>query len=107
MTSWKEQLRKLEGLKYPLIVLIIGIVLMLLPSGKAAKETDTGQPNALEQALAVTKGVGRIRLFVSAEGVVAVCDGAEDPGVRLDILHAIRSYTGFGSDRITILKMSS
>ena len=32
--------------------------------------------------------------------------GAENAAVKLDIIRAISSYTGFGSDRITILKLA-
>ena len=45
-------------------------------------------------------------MIVSENGVVVVCRGAEDAKVRLDIIRAIGSYTGFGSDKITVLKMA-
>ena len=45
-------------------------------------------------------------LLISESGVVVVCQGAENARVRLDIIRAVSSYTGFTSDKITILKMA-
>ena len=56
--------------------------------------------------LSCTNGVGRAEVIASECGVVVVCDGAEDAKVRLDIIRAVSSYTGFASDKITILKMT-
>lgn len=97
--------KKLDTIKYPLLVLLAGLLLMLLPSGGTKSAPAENADLTLEQLLAETDGVGRIRVLVSEKGAVVVCDGAEKAGVRLDILHAIRSYTGFGADTVTVLKM--
>lgn len=97
--------KKLDTIKYPLLVLLAGLLLMLLPSGGTKSTPAENTDLTLEQLLAETDGVGRIRVLVSEKGAVVVCDGAEKAGVRLDILHAIRSYTGFGADTVTVLKM--
>ena len=97
--------KKLDTVKYPLLVFLAGLLLMLLPSGGAKSAPAENPDLTLEQLLAETDGVGRIRVLVSEKGAVVVCDGAEKAGVRLDILHAIRSYTGFGTDTVTVLKM--
>lgn len=95
----------LEKYKYPLIILILGLVLLLLPSGAGSGlEADSGD-YLLQQVLACSKGVGDARLISSENGVVIVCEGANDAAVRLEIIRAVGSYTGFGSDKITILKM--
>ena len=52
------------------------------------------------------EGVGEAQVIISDNGVVVVCRGAENAAVRLDIIRAISAYTGFGSDRITILKLA-
>ena len=49
--------------------------------------------------------MGEARVLVSDSGVVVACEGAASAEVRLDILRAVRSYTGFGTDKITILKL--
>jgi len=101
----KNMAAKLDKFKYPLVVLIIGVVLMLLPvdsgsSGEASEE----EPMAV--LLSSTEGVGESRVLISENGVVVVCRGAENARVRLDIIQAVSSYTGFTSDKITILKMA-
>jgi len=101
LSQW---LKRLERYKYPLIVLAIGLVLLLWPSGKSAPQAEA-DPN-LAQLLAATEGVGRVYAAVSDHGAVIVCEGAEKARVRMDILQAVSSYTGLGADRITVLKMT-
>ena len=38
-------------------------------------------------------------------GAVIVCDGADNAGVRFAVVEAVKSVTGLGADRITVLKM--
>lgn len=105
MTELREKLGKLEKFKYPLLVLILGVTLMLLPTGSPGPAE--GDADALlRQVLSCSEGVGEAQVIVSENGVVVVCRGAEDAKVRLDIIRAIGSYTGFGSDKITVLKMA-
>ena len=95
----------LSKVKYPLLVLALGIVLMLLPAYKAPKTQDE-ESLTLCQALTRTQGVGESCVLISENGVVVVCDGAESAQVRGEIYAAVRSYTGFSSDKVTILKMA-
>lgn len=106
MNELKDKLSKLDKFKYPLIVLALGILLMLLPTKSATISANEQTDNPLKSVLACTQGVGRAEVIVSQSGVVVVCDGATDARVRLDIIHAVSSYTGLGSDKITILKMT-
>lgn len=39
------------------------------------------------------------------QGAIIVCDGADDPNVRLRIVEAVSRSTGLGADRISVLKM--
>ena len=39
------------------------------------------------------------------QGAIVVCQGADDPAVRLAIVEAVSNATGLGSDRISVLKM--
>lgn len=50
---------------------------------------------------------GLIRQIVPPKylGAVIVCQGAEDPTVRLAIVDAVAKATGLGADRISVLKM--
>ena len=87
-----------EKLKLPLLVLILGVFLMLLPSGAKDTALPDDPGDRMQEILSHTRGVGR--------AMVIACTGADDPQVRLDIIRAIGSYTGFGSDRITVLKLA-
>ncbi len=103
-----ENKRKLRGilekLRYPMLVFVLGLAMMLLPSfSEREKEAQTPEKK-LQELLSETRGVGNCLVLISDNGVVVVCDGAEDPQVHLDILRAVASYTGFGSDKITVLK---
>jgi len=91
--------------KYPVLILILGLVLMLIPSGGTSSGKAEGD-NKIEQMLSCTQGVGEAKVLVSETGVVVVCRGANNPSVRLEIINAISAYTGFTSDRITVLKMA-
>lgn len=95
----------LDKCKYPLLILILGVVLMLLPTGTEKNETAEGDER-IQQMLSRVEGVGEAQVIISDSGVVVVCRGAENAAVKLDIIRAISSYTGFGSDRITILKLA-
>ena len=106
MDEIKKWLGRLERFKYPLLVLLVGVLLMLLPLSPAKKEEEPAGETRLEQILSCSRGVGQARVLLSENGVVVVCRGADDAEVRLDMIRAIRSYTGFGSDKITILKLA-
>ena len=38
-------------------------------------------------------------------GAVIVCEGADNPAVRLSITEAVSRITGLGTDKISVLKM--
>lgn len=38
-------------------------------------------------------------------GAVIVCNGADDPQVKLSVMEAVKNATGLGYDRISVLKM--
>ncbi|MGN0981859.1 MAG: hypothetical protein ACI4O0_03085 [Candidatus Limivicinus sp.] len=101
----KNLAEKLEQFKYPLVVLVIGVVLMLLPLGSGTTGS-ASEEEPMAQLLSHTDGVGVSQVLISENGVVVVCQGAENARVRLDIIRAVSSYTGFTSDKITILKMA-
>lgn len=39
------------------------------------------------------------------QGAIIVCQGGDDPKVRLDVAEAVSKITGLGMDRIAVLKM--
>lgn len=50
---------------------------------------------------------GLVRQVIPAtyKGVIIVCQGADDPVVRLSIIDAVSKLTGLGSNKISVLKM--
>lgn len=92
--------------KYAVIVLVIGLLFMLIPGPSTSNEGEYDEAVLLCQALSAAEGVGKAQVIISENGVVVVCEGANDAGVRLEILRAVRSYTGFGLDKISILRMT-
>ena len=104
-----EKIKKqIDKYKYPLLALLLGLVIMLVPIGKSG--TDKSDNNAaddeirLETVLQKCEGVGETKVLLSENGAVIVCQGAEDPEVRLSIIKAVEAFTGFTSDSIQVLK---
>lgn len=100
----KTILKKAEQWKYPLLILVIGLLLMLMPTGKEKEETKSENVD-LKEILSSAEGIGTAEVLISEHGVVIVCEGAYDASVKLDIIRAVGSYTGFGADKITILRL--
>lgn len=101
-----EFLKKIEKFKYPLLVLILGIILMLLPSRSTEASSANEKDELMQRILSCSDGVGEAQVIISDNGVVVVCRGADNARVRLEIIQAVGTYTGFASDKITVLKMA-
>ena len=158
-------LRGLAGkYKHAIIVLLVGLGLMLLPTG--AKDSPAPEPipvtrtenNDLESKLSAilsrVRGAGEVEVLLTVrtggetlyqtdedsgtgesesrkrlstvivedasnqelglvrrtdppvyQGAVVVCQGADDPQVKLAIVEAVSCATGLGADQITVVKM--
>lgn len=99
----KSILKKLERFKYPLLILAVGVILLAIPTGKTKEEPEAN--DELCRVLSTACGIGETRVLISEHGVLVVCEGADSAAVKMDIIRAVGSYTGFGSDKITILKL--
>ncbi len=72
--------------------------------------SDTGQTIRVDTVIVSDSDrtqQGLIQQIVAPEyrGAIVVCQGAEDPAVRLAIVEAVTNATGLGADRISVLKM--
>ena len=103
--EWSSLPAILEKYKFPLLILLIGLALLLIPLPERQSNTDPGAQEELAALLSQVKGVGEARVLISESGVIVACTGAADAKVRLDMIRAAAAYTGFGSDRIIILKL--
>jgi len=106
MSELKNSIAKFDKFKYPLLVLALGLVLLMLPTGGEKSSPVKDSDTLLQSVLSCSDGVGEAKVIISDKGVVVVCSGADNADVRLDIIRAIGSYTGFASDKITVLKMA-
>ena len=106
MSELKGAIGKLGKYKYPLIILIVGLFLLLLPSrgSTVGSNSATDDEMRFKATLENTIGVGKANVLISDSGVVIVCDGAENSNVKLSIIKAAEVFTGFSSDKIEILK---
>ena len=102
----KTILEFLVKYKFPLIVLILGLLLLSIPTGSTKSSTNGGE-NGDEQRLSAvlesSKGVGNAYVLISEHGAVVVCDGAADPEVKLRVVKCVEAYTGLGCDEIQVL----
>lgn len=98
-------LKKLAQYKAPLLILAVGLLLLLLPGTDQKSAPLPDGDSELSELLSSSAGVGAARVLISEHGVVVVCEGADNAAVKMDIIRAVGSYTGFGSDKITILRL--
>jgi len=106
MDRIKSLKQTLANYKIPIIALAAGLLLLLIPSKGSDKTVSAdAESELLGMVLSESSGIGEAKILISKNGVIVVCAGADDPAVRLNIIHAVKSYTGFGSDKITILKL--
>ena len=59
----------------------------------------------VEDSSRVESALVRQILEPKYRGAVVLCQGAEDPSVRLAIVEAVRCVTGLGADRISVQEM--
>lgn len=149
--------------KYVVMILIVGVVLMMIPTGgsdpQPTQVTSAPVPAAdleeeLSRILGKIQGCGKVEVLLTQAGgertvfqtdetsnytggngstntktviigdnnrgqqgliqqrlaptwlgAVIVCQGGDDPKVRLSIVEAVSKATGLSSDKITVLKM--
>lgn len=102
----KDKLKDIVGkYRYPLIIFVVGLCLLLPGSMSGDKETSDSESELLQHILSCSDGVGEAKVLISENGVIVVCKGAENASVRYNIMGAVKAYTGFSADRITVLKM--
>ena len=161
-TAPKQRINALFGkYKYPMLVALVGLGLMLLPSEQ--EPTEPAEPpravecsleEKLEALLGRIEGAGQVSVLLTEKegsqtlyqtdsqtdadesgsrrtddtvliedenrtesglvrqtlgpvyrGAVILCQGADDPTVKLAVVEAVRCVTGLGADQISVQKM--
>ncbi len=154
----------LRKYKYAGMILLIGLILLLLPTGNTEEENSTvisvpekntlSVEDRLTEILSMISGAGEVRVMLTVSageevmyqtdrdasadekgtdertdtvtvtdaqrnetglvrqinpptylGAVVVCQGADDPLVRLAVTEAVSKITGLGTDKIFVVKM--
>ena len=161
-TAPKQRINALFGkYKYPILVALVGLGLMLLPS-EQEPNTPTEPPRTVEHSLEEKleallgriEGAGQVSVLLTEKegsqtlyqtdsqtdadesgsrrtddtvliedenrtesglvrqtlgpvyrGAVILCQGADDPTVKLAVVEAVRCVTGLGADQISVQKM--
>ena len=158
----KQRIISLFGkYKYPILVVLVGLGLMLLPSEQEPSEpvdppraVESSLEEKLEALLGRIEGAGQVSVLLTEKegsqtlyqtdsqtdadesgsrrtddtvliedenrtesglvrqtlgpvyrGAVILCQGADDPTVKLAVVEAVRCVTGLGADQISVQKM--
>ena len=165
MKKLKKQISSLvQKYKFVFLIILIGIVLMLLPSSNSGNKNETKQQeivpiqsstqDELENILSQIHGAGTVRVMLKEltgeeiiyqtnedsvvsetgstikiepvnvtdsdrnekglirqvnppkyTGAIVLCQGADNPAVKLAVADAVSKITGLGLDKIAVLKM--
>lgn len=80
------------------------------PRQVLARDMEQRQEETVQEYVLISQGSGRqntVALQTVApiyQGALVVCDGGEDPVVRLRLLEGVRVLTGLSSDKISVSK---
>ena len=72
MDEIRKKLGRLKKFKYPLLVLLVGVLLMLLPLSTPKADNEDSVDRRLEEILSCSRGVGEARVLLSDNGVVVI-----------------------------------
>ena len=120
-----ELARALRKNQWLLLAALAALCILVLALG--GRKTETSAPSTelearLERVLSAIEGTGKVRVMIreesraeisafapqqepSAEGVVIVCEGADDLRVRLALEQAAQALLGVPCSRIQVVKM--
>ena len=76
----------------------------------ASTEQKEGELTESRSTVVVSKGSGREeavplqQIYPQFQGALVVCEGADNPNIRLAMVEAVSALTGLGSDKISICK---
>lgn len=100
--------RKIELLV--ILAAVCALIVMGMSGSDAGETISTQEELRMERVLSQLEGAGRVRVMLAADesgaytGAVAVCPGAEDVRVCLEIQRALHTLTGLELDRIEVVK---
>ena len=92
-------------------VFVVLVILCLIPERSAEDVEYPDEEARLSAVVAEVYGVGRCELMINYTdggevfGVIVLCEGAENAGVRARLTDLLSSLYGIGTNRISILKI--
>ena len=109
----KHLFERMRNWKYfpVLLVLLLCLAMLLIVGGNAfGSETKSDLESRLESIIKSVDGVGDFSVFVSetggnAIGAIVICEGANDIGVRIDILNVVSTALNIPQSSIQICEM--
>ena len=98
--------KRFDKFKYPLLALVLGLIIMLIPIGgtKSAEAAAQSDEQRLASVLQKCDGVGEATVLLSDTGAVIVCAGADNAAVKLSVVKAVEAFTGFSGASIQVIK---
>ena len=115
-----ERIKKLlTENKLLVVMLTVGLLLLLIPSGSRKTGSDqasfTQEELKLSEVLSRIDGVGETWVLLSENpgrdkgyaGAVVVCRGASLPQVRLRVVETVSAFTGLGANKIVVQNLIS
>ena len=88
----------------------VDVMLTLETGSRNIYQTDTSDGIGWDTVIVNGNDRGQEGLVTNVEGpryrgAVVVCQGGDDPRVKLAVVEAVCNATGLGADRVTVLKM--
>lgn len=88
----------------------VQVMLTVAQGQKTVYQTDTGGGSSVQTVLVTDSQRNEAGLISQIngpiyQGAVVLCQGADDPQVRLAITEAVSKITGLGANQIAVLKM--
>ena len=78
------------------------VVLTLRSSGEQVLAQDTSEGASSDtETVIISTGTGKT-IYPEFQGALVICEGADQAGVKLDVLKAVSAVTGLRSDQISI-----
>ena len=78
----------------------------IVSSSDADRNSEERKTVILSEGSAYDKAAVSAMRYPEFQGALVICQGAESPTVKLDVLNAVSALTGLGTDRITVVKMN-
>lgn len=100
----EEILAKVQGVGEVEVMLTVAV------DARNVYQTDTSDGIGYDTVIVTGENRGQEGLVSSVEGpryrgAIVVCQGGDDPKVRLAVVEAVCNATGLGADCVTVLKM--